>query len=107
MSGNLATQDHLNSAVSQITSSLEEQPKEVRSPEASMVAGFERMEASFDAHNARITDIAEMVTARFEKNFETFDDHITRLEKRMILIVALSFGWALIQRVLISLLSSG
>jgi len=107
MSGNLGTQDHLNSAVSQITSSLEEQAKEVRSLEASMVAGFEPMKASFDAQNVRITGIAEMVTSRFEKNFETFDAHMTRLEKRMILIVALSFGWALILRVLISLLSGG
>ena len=105
MSGNLATQDHLNSAVSQMTSSQEEQAKEVRALEASMVVGFERMAASFDAQNARITDIAEMVTSRFEKSFETFDAHMTRLEKRMILIVALSFGWALILRVLISLLS--
>ena len=107
MSGNLATQDNLNSAVSQITSSLEEQAKEVRALEASMVVGFERLEASLDAQNVRITDIAEMVTSRFEKSFETFDDHITRLEKRMILIVALAFGWALILRVLMGLLSRG
>ena len=107
MSGNLATQDNLNSAVSQITSSLEEQAKEVRALEASMVAGFERMEASLDAQNVRITDIAEMVTSRFEKNFETFDAHMTRLEKRMILIAALSFGWVLIVRVLLSVLSHG
>jgi hypothetical protein len=71
MSGNLATQDNLNSAVSQITSSLEEQAKEVRALEASMVAGFERIDASLDAQNVRITGIAEMVTSRFEKSCAT------------------------------------
>eukprot|EP01039_Chlorochromonas_danica_P015847 gene15847-18681_t len=59
MSGNLATEDNLNNAVSQIASSLEEQSKEVRALTASMVAGFERIEAKFDAQNVLITQMAQ------------------------------------------------
>ena len=107
MSGNLATEDNLNNAVSQIASSLEEQSKEVRALTASMVAGFERIEAKFDAQNVLITQMAEMFTSNLEKSFEPFNAHMARLEKRLPLIAALTLGWALILRVLMSLLLRG